>query len=335
MFQAATLHALKPVSRDRWLDPVAALYPKFLFEDVDDSTVLQPARQQLIELYGTDAIIKLRTPAPECFALDALHVRPGPVQGPNLHNHAVILCPGANGYYEDSFTFMFVQWVRHHVGDVHIIAANYAGTYRSEGFLNPCTMARSVYTAVAYVNQSCDVPIDNILLYAQSMGGMAAVLALPLLRQEWPSSRVRIISDRSFDSFGAVMPGFIALSGIGAVASRCAAFVAYNMQRQFKADNLAAQLHEYGGHVVVVWSQQDDLIGSGNHVSTVISALPARPGVDCWIVKMLPNASWEGDISHARRFYDAEIAEIFSGHARRLLNLENALGTTQLSSAVI
>ncbi len=23
---------------------------------------------------------------------------------------------------------------------------------------------------------------------------------------------------------------------------------------------------EYGGHVVVVWSQQDDLIGSGNHV---------------------------------------------------------------------
>jgi hypothetical protein len=155
VFQAATLHALKPVSRDRWLDPVAALYPKFLFEDVDDSTVLQPARQQLIELYGTDAIIKLRTPAPECFALDALHVRPGPVQGPNLHNHAVILCPGANGYYEDSFTFMFVQvifsvfpqifgyfgdlcllislfaqWVRHHVGDVHIIAANYAGTYR-------------------------------------------------------------------------------------------------------------------------------------------------------------------------------------------------------------
>ena len=68
------------------------------------------------------------------------------------------------------------------------------------------------------------------------MGGMAAVLALPLLQQvpppphcpdctlealgetarampmykiallqEWPGSRVSIISDRSFDSFGAAM----------------------------------------------------------------------------------------------------------------------------------
>lgn len=55
------------------------------------------------------------------------------------------------------------------------------------------------------------------------------------------------------------------------------------------------------------------MVYTQTHRSTVISALPARPGVDCWIVKMLPNASWEGDISHARRFYDAEIAEIFSG----------------------
>ncbi len=103
VFQAATLHDLKPISAVRWLDPVAALYPKFLFESVDDS-LLEPARQRLVKLYGADAIVKLKSPAPECFTLDALHVRPQ-AQG----NCAVILCPGANGYYEDSFTFTFVQ----------------------------------------------------------------------------------------------------------------------------------------------------------------------------------------------------------------------------------
>ena len=71
---------------------------------------------------------------------------------------------------------------------MHIIAANYAGTYRrrvfiflsalqrslfssdmklSEGFLHPDTMARSVYTAVAYAHQCCSVPINNVLLYSQ------------------------------------------------------------------------------------------------------------------------------------------------------------------------
>jgi hypothetical protein len=108
----------------------------------------------------------------------------------------------------------------------------------------------------------------------------------------------------------------------------------------------------YGGHAVVVWSEQDDLIGSGNHVrylsleplalnpeptpgtlnpcclrplgssrcialtqprSAAISALPARRDAELWTVKMLPNAAAESDIAHARRFYDVEIEEIFSG----------------------
>ena len=37
----------------------------------------------------------------------------------------------------------------------------------SEGFLHPGTMARSVYTAVAYAHQHCSVPINNVLLYSQ------------------------------------------------------------------------------------------------------------------------------------------------------------------------
>ena len=37
----------------------------------------------------------------------------------------------------------------------------------SEGFLHPATMARSVYTAVAYAHDCCAVPIDSVLLYSQ------------------------------------------------------------------------------------------------------------------------------------------------------------------------
>jgi hypothetical protein len=107
-FQAATAHPLKPVSSlDLWLDPVAALYPKFLFEALDDRTVLQPARQRLLEAYGANAIVRMKTPAPERFSLDALHIMP--LQVSQVQNCAVILCPGANGYYEDSFTSQFAQ----------------------------------------------------------------------------------------------------------------------------------------------------------------------------------------------------------------------------------
>ena len=47
--------------------------------------------------------------------------------------------------------------------------------------------------------------------------------------------------------------------------------------------------------------------------SLAISEQPKRQNVALWIVKMLPNADDERDIAHARRFYDREIAEIFSG----------------------
>jgi hypothetical protein len=129
VFQATAPHDLKPISAvDRWLDPVAALYPKFLFESVDETTVLEPARQRLVKLYGADAIVKLKSPAPECFILDALHVRPQ-AQGPLRQNCAVILCPGANGYYEDSFTFTFVQVLMQRCRSFFVVLITFIESY--------------------------------------------------------------------------------------------------------------------------------------------------------------------------------------------------------------
>ncbi len=109
VFQATTAQPLQPVSAlGLWLDPVAALYPKFLFEALDEATVLAPARLRLMQAHGENAIVRMKSPAPEGFCLDALHVRPLG-QGGEEQARAVVLCPGANGYYEDSFTAAFVQ----------------------------------------------------------------------------------------------------------------------------------------------------------------------------------------------------------------------------------
>ena len=109
VFQATTSHLLKPVSStlSLWLDQVAALFPKFLFEALDDATVLAPARQRLVETHGAESIVRMKIPAPENFCLDALHVRP--LRKEQGHDRAVVLCAGANGFYEDSFTAVFVQ----------------------------------------------------------------------------------------------------------------------------------------------------------------------------------------------------------------------------------
>jgi hypothetical protein len=97
--------SLKPVSSlNLWLDPGAAAYSVALFWDWVD---LQPKRQQLIDKYGPNAIVKMKTPAPEHYILDALHIRP--LEGSRGHDRAVILCAGANGHYEDDFTSKFVQ----------------------------------------------------------------------------------------------------------------------------------------------------------------------------------------------------------------------------------
>ena len=49
VFQAATSRPLSPVSTlNAWLDPIASLYPKFLYEALDEATVLAPARQVII-----------------------------------------------------------------------------------------------------------------------------------------------------------------------------------------------------------------------------------------------------------------------------------------------
>jgi len=109
VFQATTERPLQPISAlGLWFDPVAALYPKFLFEALDDATVLAPARHRLMQAHGDEAIVRMKSPAPEGFCLDALHVRPLG-QGGEEQARAVVLCPGANGYYEDSFTVAFVQ----------------------------------------------------------------------------------------------------------------------------------------------------------------------------------------------------------------------------------
>jgi hypothetical protein len=109
VFQAATSYPLRPVSSFTLrLDPIASLYPKFLYEGLDENTVLAPARLRLVNAYGTNAIVKMKTPEPEKFCLDALHVRPEQEGAPE-NGRAVVVCPGANGYYEDSFTSTLVQ----------------------------------------------------------------------------------------------------------------------------------------------------------------------------------------------------------------------------------
>jgi hypothetical protein len=144
----------------------------------------------------------------------------------------------------------------------------------SEGFLVPATMARSVFTAVAYAHSVCRVSINHVLLYAQVFSSPKpyfcfadsalctpstrsleltvhgwhgsftsssdaaagpAIFVIPpnierersvvpalaymavidqcdclsqviiVFPQQWPASRVSIISDRSFDSFGSTM----------------------------------------------------------------------------------------------------------------------------------
>jgi hypothetical protein len=52
----------------------------------------------------------------------------------------------------------------------------------SEGFLNPATMARSIYTAVAYAHHRCRVPVENVLLYTQ-VARLLCRAFLPLLMQ--------------------------------------------------------------------------------------------------------------------------------------------------------
>ena len=65
-------------------------------------------RQRLVEAFGSNAIVKMKTPEPEKFCLDALHARPQQ-ESAGKNSRAVVLCPGANGYYEDSFTSTLVQ----------------------------------------------------------------------------------------------------------------------------------------------------------------------------------------------------------------------------------
>ena len=61
VFQAVTSRPLSPVpTLNAWLDPIASLYPKFLYEALDEATVLAPARQRLVEAPSSKR--KLRNP---------------------------------------------------------------------------------------------------------------------------------------------------------------------------------------------------------------------------------------------------------------------------------
>jgi hypothetical protein len=71
----------------------------------------------------------------------------------------------------------------------HILNANCSivSILLSEGFLQPATMARSVYTAVAYAHSRCRVPVENVLLYTQ-VARLSAVLLARIMQPCVPTS---------------------------------------------------------------------------------------------------------------------------------------------------
>ncbi len=129
---------------------------------------------------------------------------------------AFVFVPGMNSYYEHVFFDYFTTLLRTKLGDVNFLALNHPGVMVSEGDLSCDGMALSVFSGCSYLIEKKHIDPSNIVIYGQSLGGVAATRGAKLLQNEYSDSKLNLIHERSFVSFPEVVEKFCGSGLIGA-----------------------------------------------------------------------------------------------------------------------
>ncbi len=186
-----------------------------------------------------------------------------------LAKKAIVFVPGADGYYEDEFTYYFVSFVKEKLGDINIVVFNYPSVLVSEGNLNPDSMAMTVYTACSYLKDKVGIPLDDMLVYGQSLGGVATIRGSKLVQEQYPEAQFKIATERSFCNLPDVVEE---LCGGGKIGSAMKSLTAAG---DWTTTDVIEDFNALKGNKLVIYSDYDGMV---RKVVSLYQALQASEG---------------------------------------------------------
>ncbi len=182
-----------------------ALYP------LTDSTEWIFKRNEIKSKHGGE---RVKFHSPDGSVLDGMFIPSKSNEG-LFSERAFVFVPGMNSYYEHVFFDYFITLLRKKLGDVNFLALNHPGVMVSEGELSCDGMALSVFSGCSYLIEKKHLDPSIIVIYGQSLGGVAATRGGKLLQNEYPDSELNLIHERSFVSFPEVVEKFCGSGFIG------------------------------------------------------------------------------------------------------------------------
>jgi hypothetical protein len=220
------------------------LYPNF------DSPKWEKKRKEIQEKLGAENI---QVPSSDGFLLDGM-LFPPYSKNDLLSKKALVFAPGADGYYEDNFSFYFVSLIKQKLGDINVIILNYPSVMKSKGNLNPDSMASTVVTSCKYLIEEKGISPDDIIIYGQSLGGVAAVRGARNVQRKYPQAHIKLISERSFLNLPDVVHGYFKGGNIGKCMQSMTTFASWT------TTDVLECWQELKGAKLIIYSEFDGVV---------------------------------------------------------------------------
>lgn len=278
-------------SFSNWDLVISCIMRPILFPKLDKET-LESRTERLEREFGA---LRTQLKDPEGNLLDGIFIPSN-----SSSKKAILFCPGADGHYEDNWSYEFIRFIKSQVGDVNILMMNYPGVQKSEGMIHPVKMSFTVFTAFSYLTDVHKFACEDIVVFSQSMGGMAAARALRLLQLKFPNDPIHLVSERSFDAFVPVVTKLLPIPGLNLLAGYSMSHTGWDQKK------LASSFLSGKGHRVVIFCRTDGFIDYKNSIADCLASQAEKRSSTVTLIELeetLPNA-------HFRPFTENENATI-------------------------
>lgn len=194
----------------RYLNVSKTLAAKILYP-TSDGQKWEDRRQVMQKDLGG---VRIRAQSPDGSLLDGM-LFPANSSSDPLSQKAMVFVPGMDGYYEDDFSDYLIRLFKDKLPSMNFLILNHPDVMASKGNLTVDGMALTAFTACSYLIEKVGINPNDLIVYGQSLGGVAATRGARWLQVEYPEAEMKLINERSFLNFPEVVEAYYGNGPIG------------------------------------------------------------------------------------------------------------------------
>ena len=193
--------------------------------------------------------VRMQAESPDGSLLDGI-LFPACSTGDPLSQKAIIFVPGMDGYYEDGFSHYLIDLFKEKLGNINVLILNHPSVMASKGELTCVGMALTAFTGCKFLIEGLGLKANDLIVYGQSLGGVAATRGTQWVQMEHPEAEMKLINERSFHNLPDVVGDGV--MGLG---------LKYGTEKAgFSTPDLVEAFDAIKGEKLVIYSPYDGMV---------------------------------------------------------------------------